>query len=47
MSGTFVRNLEKAIKYDSSTLTSGYNIEAKMATREIATIMKMVQKNQK
>ncbi len=46
-SGSFVRIIEKAIKYDSSSISSGYNIEAKMATRSINSIMKMIESHQK
>lgn len=41
-SGTFVRGIEKAMVYDSSTLSSEYAIGAKMANQQIAKIMKMI-----
>lgn len=46
-SGSFVLILEKAMTYDSSSISSGYNIEAKMANRTISSIMKMIESRKK
>ncbi len=43
--GSYIRNITKAIRYDSSSFTSSYGIEAKMATREISSIMRMIENN--
>ena len=44
LEGMFVRSLNKAVGYDTSTLSSDYLIYSKMANNQIKLIMKMIDK---